>query len=65
MTVGTMTDVRWVADAVLQCGGINVECTPVEGAIKIAFHHYAAGSAALLLVNATPQTAIEYHQKYV
>jgi len=41
-----------------------VDCTPVEGAIKIAFHHYAAGSAAVLLVNATPQTAIDYHQKY-
>jgi len=42
-----------------------VECSPVEGAIKIAFRHYTAGSAAVLLVNATPQTAIEYHQKYV
>ena len=50
---------------VFQYGGINVECAPVEGAIKIAFHHYSAGSAAVLLVNATPQTAIEYHQKYV
>jgi len=49
---------------VLQYGGIMVDCTPVEGAIKIAFHHYAAGSAAVLLVNATPQTAIDYHQKY-
>ena len=49
----------------LQYGGINVECSPVEGAIKIAFHHYVGGFAAVLLVNATPQTAIEYHQKYV
>jgi len=50
---------------VLQYGGINVECTTVEGAIKVAFHHYAAGSAAVLLVNATPHAAIEYYQKYV
>jgi len=55
----------WIVDAVFQYGGINVECTPVEGAITIAFHHYVAGMAAVLLVNATPQTAIEYHQKYV
>jgi len=52
-------------DAVFQYGGINVECTPVEGSIKIAFRHYAAGSAAVLLVNSTPQTTIEYYQKYV
>jgi len=49
----------------MQYGGINVECTPVEGAIKIAFRHYTAGSAAVLLVNAMPQTTIEYHQKWV
>jgi len=51
-------------DAVVQYGGINVECTPVEGAIKVAFHHYTAGSAAVLLVNATPESSIDYHQRY-
>jgi len=54
-----------IADALLQYGVINVECTPAEDAITIAFHHYVAGMAAVLLVNATPQSAIEYHQKYV
>ena len=55
----------WMVDSVFQHGGINVECTPVEDAITIAFHHYVAGMAAMLLVNATPQSTIEYHQKYV
>jgi vacuolar protein sorting-associated protein 13A/C len=43
--------------------GINAECTPVEGAIKIVFQHYAPGFAAVLLVNQTSKVTIDYSQK--